>query len=93
MIALLLITYAISVLIGEAIRDVRYGGLSVDQLWLHTTPKVSDNSSWYRYSGVFVLLRQRRRLCHATLRKIVSRIFAAFSALIGEHPVRSFVRT
>jgi hypothetical protein len=93
MLALLLITYAISVLIGEAIRDVRYGGITVAQLDLHTTPEVPDNSSWYLYSGVFVLLRQRRRLCHATLRKIVSRVFATFSALIGEYPVRSFVRT
>jgi hypothetical protein len=93
MIALLLITYAISVLIGEAIRDVRYAGITIDQLNLQTMPQVSDNSRWYLYSGVFVLLRQRRRLCHATLRKIISRVFAAFSVLIGEIPVRSFVRT
>ncbi len=91
MIALMLITYAIAVLIGEAIRDVRYAGVSPDQLDLNLEPDVPKNSRWYSFSGLFVLLRQKRRLKHTTLRKIVSKVFAIFSALVSSGFVRSFV--
>lgn len=93
MIALMLITYAIAVLIGEAIRDVRYAGVSPDQLDLYQQPDVPHNSHWYSFSGLFVLLRQKRRLSHEILRKIVSKVFAFFSALISGYFVRSFVPT
>lgn len=44
-------------------------------------------------SGTFVLLRQRRRLSHAILRKIISRVFVIFCSLILGINVRSFVPT
>ena len=93
MIALMLITYAIAVLIGEAIRDVRYASISVDQLDLHLQPDVPKHSHWYSFSGLFVLLRQKRRLRHEILRKIVSKAFAFFSVLVSGDFVRSFVPT
>lgn len=93
MIALMLITYAIAILIGEAIRDVRYARISPDQLDLNQQPDVPKNSHWYAFSGLFVLLRQKRRLSHEILRKIVSKVFTFFSALVSGKNVRSFVST
>jgi hypothetical protein len=93
MIALLLLTFAVSVLVGEAIRDVRYAGVDPEQVDLKSLPDVAKNSRWHTFSGLFVLLRQRRRLCHATLRKIVSSVFAFFHRLIFGDSVRSFVRS
>lgn len=93
MIALMLLTFAITVLVGEAIRDVRYAGLSPDLIDLRTTPDVSKNSRWFSFSGVFVLLKQKRRLGHAILRKIVSNVFSFFCTLIYGNSVRTFVPT
>jgi hypothetical protein len=93
MIALMLLTFAITVLIGEAIRDVRYAGISPDQINLKHLPDVSKNSRWHAFSGIFVLLRQRRRLSHAILRKIISKVFSIFCSFILGNNVRSFVST
>ncbi|MBC8504612.1 MAG: hypothetical protein ISR58_18760 [Anaerolineales bacterium] len=93
MIALMLLTFTITVLIGEAIRDVRYAGVSPDQIDLKHLPDVAKNSRWHSFSGTFVLLRQRRRLRHDILRKIVSRVFSLFCSLIFGNNVRSFVPT
>jgi hypothetical protein len=93
MITLMLLTFAITVLIGEAIRDVRYAGVSPDQIDLKHLPDTAKNSRWHSFSGTFVLLRQRRRLRHATLRKIISKVFAIFCSLILGNSVRSFVPT
>lgn len=93
MIALMLITYAIAVLVGEAIQDVRYAQVSPAQLDLNLQPDVPKNSHWYSFSGLFVLLRQKRRLSHEILRKIVSKVLAFFSALVSGSFVRSFVPT
>jgi hypothetical protein len=91
MIALMLLTFAVTVLIGEAIRDVRYAGILPEQIDLKNLPEVAKNSRWHSFSGTFVLLRQRRRLSHATLRKIISRVFSIFCSLILGNSVRSFV--
>jgi hypothetical protein len=89
MISLILIAYAISVLVGEAIRDVRFAGVEPDDVRLLTNPETIADPRWYSFSGVFLLLRRRRRLSFATLRKIVSRVFSIFCALI----FGDFVRT
>lgn len=93
MIALMLLTFSISVLIGEAIRDVRYADIPPEQIDLKTPPDVPKNSRWHFFSGIFVLLRQQRRLDHAILRKIVSKVFSFFCRLIFGNSVRSFVPT
>ena len=93
MITLILLTFAITVLIGEAIRDVRYAGADPDQIDLKNLPNVGKRSRWHSFSGVFVLLRQRRRLEHTILRKITSRVFTFFCSLILGDNVRSFVPT
>jgi len=93
MITLILFTFAITVMIGEAIRDVRYAGISPDQIDLKHLPDIPKNSRWHSFSGIFVLLRQRRRLRHDILRKIISNVFSFFCSLILENNVRSFVST
>jgi hypothetical protein len=93
MISLLLIAYAISALVGEAIRDVRFAGVRPDEVDLLTIPKTIADTRWYSFSGVFLLLRRRRRLSFATLAKIVSRVFSIFSALLFGDYVRTPVRT
>jgi hypothetical protein len=93
MITLILLTFVITVLIGEALRDVRYAGTSPGQIDLKHLPDVGKRSRWHSFSGVFVLLRQRRRLNHTILRKISSRVFAIFYSLILGNTVRSFVPT
>jgi len=92
MISLMLLTFAITVLVGEAIRDVRYAGVHPDQIDLKNLPDVAKNSRWHSFSGTFVLLRKRRRLRHAILRKIVSRP-SIFCSFIFGNLVRSFVPT
>lgn len=89
MISLILIAYAISVLVGEAIRDVRFAGVEPDDVRLLTNPDPIADPRWHSFSGVFLLLRRRRRLSFVTLRKIVSRVFSIFCALI----FGDFVRT
>lgn len=89
MISLLLIAYAISVLVGEAIRDVRFAGVDPNEIDLLSIPDTISDTRWYSFSGVFLLLRRRRRLSFVTLRKIVSRVFSIFCALI----FGDFVRT
>jgi hypothetical protein len=93
MIALILLTFTLTVLIGEAIRDVRYAGVAPHQIDLKNLPPVPKHSWLHSFSGVFFLLRQRRRLSHAILRKIVSRVFAIFGTLVFGNTVRSFVPT
>jgi hypothetical protein len=93
MISLLLIAYAISVLVGEAIRDVRFAGVSPDEVDLLTIPKTIADTRWHSFSGVFLLLRRRRRLRFSTLAKIVSKVFSIFSALLFGDSVRTPVRT
>jgi hypothetical protein len=92
MISLVLIAYAISVLVGEAIRDVRFAGVEPDDVNLLTNPETSSDSRWHSFSGMFLLLRRRRRLSFATLRKIVSRVFSIFCALTFGDFVRTPVR-
>ena len=93
MIALLLLSYAIALMVGEAIRDVRYADISPDQWDFRSLPPCPPNSPWFSYSGIFVLLRQKRILDHRTLRKLVSCVFSSFSLLVSGDPVRSFVPT
>jgi hypothetical protein len=89
MIALILIAYAIALLVGEAIRDVRYAGVQPEELDLLTEPETIQDTRWYLFSGIFLLLRRRRCLSFATLRKIVSKVFSIFCTLI----YGDFVRT
>jgi hypothetical protein len=90
MLAMVMLAYAISLIVGEAIRDVQYALVSPDQLNLLTVPIVDKSSRWYLFSGPFLLLKKRFRLPKRTLRIIVSAALLIFSHLIFAN-VRSFV--
>jgi hypothetical protein len=90
MLAMVMLAYAISLIVGEAIRDVHYALVSPDHLNLLTVHIVDKSSRWYLFSGPFLLLKQRFRLPKRTLRIIVSAALLIFSHLIFAN-VRSFV--
>lgn len=90
MLAMVMLTYAICLIVGEAIRDVQYAMVSPDQLNLLTVPIMDKSSRWYLFSGAFLLLKQRFRLPKRTLIIIVSAALLIFSHLIFAN-VRSFV--
>jgi hypothetical protein len=93
MLALLLIAYAIALLVGEAIRDVRYSETKPEEIDLLSKPEVEKTSKWHSFSGVFILLKRRRRLDESVLAEIVATAFNIFSDLVDGKNVRSFVPT
>jgi hypothetical protein len=79
---MVMLAYAISVVVGEGIRDVQYAQVSPDELSLLKVPKVDKPSRWYLFSGPFLLLKQRFRLDHAVLRQIVKAALVIFTQLV-----------
>jgi hypothetical protein len=92
MLALVMLTYAITLFVGEAIRDVQYAQVSPHELNLLTVPQVDKQSHWFLYSGPFLLLKQRFRLQRRVLRQIVKAALVIFSQLVLAN-VRTLVRT
>lgn len=90
MLAMVMLAYAISVVVGEAIRDVQYAQVSPDQLDLLAVPEVDKRSRWFLFSGPFLLLKNRYRLPKRTVRQIFSATLLIFSHLIFAN-VRSLV--
>jgi len=90
--ALILITYAIALLVGEAIRDVRLANVAPNEVDLHNPPETEKSSKWHSFSGLFLLLKRRRRLDARTLQQIIHSVLAIFSNLVLGNHVRSFVR-
>ena len=94
MIALSLLTYVVGVWFGEAIRDITYGMLAIDQLpeALLNKPPVDVNAhpKWLLYSGLFVLLKQKLRLSVDQVDAIAQTSARTFASLIFGG-VRSFV--
>ncbi len=92
MLAMVMLAYAISVVVGEAIRDVQYAQVSPDEVNLLTIPEVEKSSRWYLFSGPFLLLKQRYRLNKRILRRIVTAALRIFAHLVFAN-VRTLVRT
>jgi hypothetical protein len=92
MLAMVMLAYAISVVVGEAIRDVQYAHVAPDDLNLLTVPAVERSSGWFLFSGPFLLLKKRYRLDRHILRRIVVVALLIFSHLIFAN-VRTIVRT
>jgi hypothetical protein len=90
--ALILLTYAIALLIGEAIRDVRLANIKPDHVDLYQPPEINKSSKWHSFSGLFLLLKRRRRLRTRTLRQIVQTVYSIFLNLVFGNNVPSFVR-
>ena len=82
MLAMVFLAYAITLLVGEAIRDVQYAQLIPHELNLLAVPSVDKRSRWFLYSGPFLLLKQRYRLHQSVLRQIVKVTLLIFTQLV-----------
>ena len=92
MLAMIMLAYAITLIVGEAIRNVQYAQVFPHELNLLAVPSVDKRSRWFLYSGPFLLLKQRYRLKQAVLRQIVKAALLIFTQLVFAN-VRSLVRT
>jgi hypothetical protein len=94
MIALTLIAYVLGLWLGEALRDVVYGG--VDLIGLQeglpslALVTLKEHPKWLLYSGLFVLLKQKLKLPISQLNDIQIAASSAFARLVFPN-VRSFV--
>jgi len=82
MLALVMLAYAISLVIGEAIRDVQYAQVAPAALNLLMIPQVDKRSRWFLFSGPFLLLKQRYRLDRRILRQVVKAALLIFTQLV-----------
>jgi len=92
MLAMVMLTYAVCLVVGEAIRDVQYAGVAPSDQSLLKVPEVDKSSRWFLFSGPFLLLKQRYRLDKTVLKQIVIAALLIFSHLIFAN-VRTLVQT
>ena len=96
MLALLLLVFAVGLMLGEGIRDYLYGESSpenepvLEKDRLPGSPNRIKGKKWRRYSGLFVLLKQKWSISIATQLLISNEVFTAFLSLV-QHPVRTHV--
>lgn len=96
MLALLLLVFAIGLLVGERLRDHLYGEtLAQDETLpekdqIPGSPFRKKGKKWKRYSGLFVLLKQKWSLAAKDRHWILEDALAAFVALV-QHPVPTHV--
>jgi len=88
MLALLLLTFTIGLLIGEEIRDLLYGepiseGEQIpDQERIPGLSARKKGKKWKRYSGLFVLLKQKWSLSKEQISAVLSASLDTFLALV-----------
>ena len=96
MLALLLLTFTIGLLIGEEIRDVLYGEPISEGEQIPEKERIPGTSvrkkgrKWKRYSGLFVLLKQKWSLSVEQISAVLQAALDAFLTLVQPH-VRTFV--
>lgn len=96
MVALLLLTFTIGLLIGEPLRDLLYGEPITadeeveDQERIPGSPALKKGKKWKRYSGLFILLKQKGTLSENQKAAILQQALATFHNLVHPH-VRTFV--
>ena len=96
MLALLFIVFAIGLLVGESLRDHLYGELIQDQEvvpmqeFIPGLPFRKKGQKWKRYSGLFVLLKQKWSLSASEWQAVVTAAFTPFLTLV-QHPVPTHV--
>jgi len=88
MLAILLLTFTIGLLVGEKLRDYLYGEPIADEAQIPDAeripgePSLMKGKKWKRYSGLFVLLKQKWSISADRLSDILDTAFAIFSALV-----------
>jgi hypothetical protein len=91
MIALLLLVFTIGLLVGEELRDLLYGQPIAqdepvaDSDRIPGAPALNKGKKWKRYSGLFVLLKQKCSLSTEQERAVLAAALASFLILI--HPL------
>lgn len=96
MLALLLLVYTIGLLLGEGIRDHLYGEIITENEPVLEKDRLPGSlnkkkgKKWRRYSGLFILLKQKWLISKADRLSILDEVFAAFIVLV-QHPVRTYV--
>lgn len=96
MVALLLLVFTIGLLVGEELRDLLYGEPIADdepvndQERIPGDPTRKKGKKWKRYSGLFVLLKQKWTLTPVQKEAVLRVAFTTFLGLIQPN-VRSFV--
>jgi len=96
MVSLLLLTFTIGLLVGEELRDLLYGEPipeieEVDeQERIPGSPSLKKGKKWKRYSGLFVLLKQKWTLSHEQKTAVLDAALTTFRALVYPN-VRTFV--
>lgn len=96
MLALLLLTFTIGLLVGEGLRDFLYGEQISDDEQVPDidripgAPTLKKGKKWKRYSGLFVLLKQKYSISADQQSVILKAAFAVFLALVLPH-VRTYV--
>jgi hypothetical protein len=96
MLALLLLVFAIGLLIGEGLRDQLYGEMLRNNEVVPETdcipgsPQGKKGKKWKRYSGLFVLLKQKWSLPSDDWQRIVQTALANFTTIVL-HPVLTHV--
>jgi hypothetical protein len=94
MIAFLLLIFPIGLLLGEGLRDFLYGepivaGEQVQEKDLvPNVPDLKKSKKWKRYSGLFILLRQKWHLSREQQCKISDAVLLSFTSLV-QCPVRT----
>jgi hypothetical protein len=98
MIALLLLIFPIGLLLGEELRDFLYaepvapGEHPSAKDLIPGLPGRKSGKKWKRYSGLFILLRQKWHLSRVEYFKIKASVLLAFTSLV-HCPVLTYVRT
>jgi len=96
MIALLLLVFTIGLLVGEELRDLLYAEPIAadeqveDKQRIPGSPFLKKGKKWKRYSGLFVLLKQKWSLSSQQKAHVLDTAFASFLNLLHPH-VRTFV--
>jgi hypothetical protein len=97
MVALLLLVFTIGLLVGEELRDLLYGEpMADDEMEINHKDRIPGDPTrkkgkkWKRYSGLFVLLKQKWTLTQDQKAAVLLAAFTTFQSLIQPN-VRSFV--
>jgi hypothetical protein len=96
MVALLLLIFTVGLLVGEDLRDLLYGepipeNEQVDNKErIPGAPSLKKGKKWKRYSGRFILLKQKWKLSDEQKALMLKAALATFQNLVHPH-VRTFV--
>lgn len=96
MVSLLLLTFTIGLLVGEELRDLLYGKPLAedeqidDKERIPGSPSLKKGKKWKRYSGLFVLIKQKWTLSEEQKFAVLSAALTTFRSLVSPH-VRSLV--